>query len=68
MYVVACVLGNEHSAFHRLLTMCLRKEKEKGSILGETDQGFGEADLPEHLIARNRPFPRCVEENVSLLL
>ncbi len=45
--------------------MCLRKEKEKGSILGETDQGFGEADLPEHLIARNRPFPRCVEENVS---
>jgi hypothetical protein len=44
------------------------EKKRRGSILREIDQGFGEADLSEHLIARDRPFPRCIEENVSLLL
>lgn len=36
--------------------------------VGETDQGFGEANLPEHLVARNGPFARGVEEYMRLLL
>ena len=48
-------------------------QKAKGervgvSILGEIDQGFGEAELPEHLVARDRPFAGCVEEDVRLFL
>jgi hypothetical protein len=48
----------------------LQKEKERDgvSVLGEIDQGFGEAELPEHLVARDRPFARCVEEYVCLFL
>ena len=47
----------------------MRLQKERmGSILREIDQSFGEADLSEHLIARDRPFPRSIEEDVSLLL
>ena len=37
-------------------------------ILGEIDQGFSEADLSEHLVARDRAFARCVEEDVRLFL
>ena len=48
-------------------------QKEKGErvgagVLGEIDQGFGEAELPEHLVARDRPFAGCVEEDVRLFL
>jgi hypothetical protein len=43
-------------------------DRNGGGILGEVAQGFGEAELPEHLIARDRPFARCVEEDVCLLL
>jgi hypothetical protein len=46
--------------------MRLQNER-RGSILREIDQGFGEADLPEHLIAGDRPFPGSIEEDVSLL-
>ena len=42
--------------------------EENTSVLGETDQGFGEANLPEHLVARNGPFARRVEEYMCLLL
>ena len=50
---------------------CVQKERERrggNSILREIDQGFGETELPEHLVARDRPFARCVEEDVRLLL
>ena len=36
--------------------------------LGEADKGLGESDLPEHSVARGRPFLRCVEEDVRLFL
>lgn len=44
------------------------KNERRGIILREIDQGFGEANLSEHLIARDRPFPGSIEEDVSLLL
>lgn len=42
-----------------------RNEWENG-VLGKVDQGFGEADLPEHLVARDGPLARRVEEDVRL--
>src|SRR6266702_4686565 len=69
MNVVARVIGNEQASFVAFLVWRVRYiERGDTSVLGETDQGFGEANLPEHLVARNGPFARSVEEYVRLLL
>ena len=68
MNVVACVIGNEQACARMSTKLVRRARIGDASVLGETDQGFDEANLPEHLVARNGPFARCVEEYMRLLL
>ena len=72
MHVVARVLGHEHPASPIIILRHLAKgeksERVGAGVLGEIDQGFGEAELPEHLVTRDRPFAGCVEEDVRLFL
>ena len=68
MNIVARVIGNEQAWAHKSMVLVWRACIGDTSVLGETDQGFGEANLPEHLVARNGAFARCVEEYMRLLL
>jgi hypothetical protein len=68
MNVVARVIGNEQAWVRMPIVLVWRMSIGDTSVLGETDQGFGEANLPEHLVVRNGAFARCVEEYMRLLL
>ena len=70
MDVVARVLGHEHPNVPPGSALWFAKKERRGGggILGEIDQGFSEANLSEHLVARDGAFARCVEQDVRLLL
>ena len=68
MNVIACVIGDEQACARMSVKLVWRARIGDTSVLGETDQGFGKAKLPEHLIARNGAFARCVRKYMRLFL